>query len=375
MQTTAEGGDRTTLTLRPPGAPLTVERCHDPRGPHVGTFDRVLCGMVRVGLVQEAICRFLLLTIETLSFHLVRLDLPTPSERAMRKPSGERPWTDDEVRLLIKLWAANLCTAAIGETLGRSAGSVRSKARRLGLYRRNPRDLVKTIAATERGDETTASPAPVEAGPEVVPESPPVRPAVSANTPISAVSVAAAVEAAAQISSEILVAPAGIIRTQIASVSGIPLTASEAASAADTDAREGRTPEQSAGKATKRPQPRRIDWTDELCEEVARRWFAYQHHRGIADDLGMSEAQVRSQANALGLPRRERKKIVPDYVEGRPYDTALERSMVKRRCMLDRKVFWGSRNGPHTSPRAMKTKRYKALRSGLEEAHSTVRVA
>jgi hypothetical protein len=374
MQTTAEGGDRTTLTLRPPGAPLTVERCHDPRGPHVSTFDRVLRGMVRVGLVQEAICRFLLLTIDTLGFHLVRLDLPTPSERAMRKPSGERPWTDDEVRVLIELWTANLRTAAIGERLGRSAGSVRSKARRLGLFRRRRRDLIKTITTTAHRDETTAPLVPVESLAEVVPDAPPGPPAPCPNTAISAVPVTAITESAAPISSEIIVAPASSVGTQAAAVSGIVFAASEAAPAADTASREGRTPEPSAGKATKRPQRRRIDWTDALCEEVARRWFAYQHHRGIAEDLGMTEAQVRSQANALGLPRRERKKIVPDYVKGRPYDTTLEKSMVKRRCMIDRRVFWGDRNGPHTSPRAMKTKRYRALRSGLEEAHSTVSV-
>ena len=328
----------------------------------------------RSGLVQEAICRLLLLTIETLIFHLVRLDLPIPSYRAMRKPSGKRPWTDDEVRLLIKLWTANLCTAAIGETLGRSAGSVRSKARRLGLLRRRRRDLVKTITTTAHEDETTAPLVPVETLAEVVPDAPSGPPAPSPNTAISAVLVTAITESAAPISSEIVVAPASSIGTEAAAVSGIWFAASEVAPAADTDAQEDRRRKSSAGKTTQRPPSRRIDWTDELSEEVARRWFAYQHHRGIADDLGMSEAQVRSQANALGLPRRERKKIVPDYVEGRPYDTALERSMVKRRCMLDRKVFWGDRNGPHTSPRAMKTRRYKALRSGLEEAHSTVSV-
>src|SRR5579872_215912 len=132
MQTTAEGGDRTTVRLSPSGESLSAERWGDPQGLHIGTFDRVLCGMVRVGLVQEAICRFLLLTIETLRSHLLRLDLPTPSERPMRKPAGKRPWTDDEVRSLIELWTANLRTSAIAERLGRSAGAARSKARRLG---------------------------------------------------------------------------------------------------------------------------------------------------------------------------------------------------------------------------------------------------
>ena len=107
---------------------------------------------------------------------------------------------------------------------------------------------------------------------------------------------------------------------------------------------------------------------------MARRWFAYQHHRGIAEDLGLTEAQVRSHATALSLPRRERKKLVPDYVEGRPYDRTLEDSMVKRRCNFDHRLFWSTKNGPHTSPRATKTERYRALHSGFGEAHSTISV-
>lgn len=68
----------------------------------------------------------------------------------------------------------------------------------------------------------------------------------------------------------------------------------------------------------------------ELNRKVARRWFAWQDHTGIARDLGMRPAQVRSRANALGLPSRSR-KTVTDYIAGRSYDRTLEESWVARR--------------------------------------------
>jgi hypothetical protein len=374
MQTTAEGRGGSTLASRPRGAPLAVERWNDPQGLQINTFDRVLCGMVRVGLVREAICRFLALTTEALNFYLVRLDLPTPPDRPMRRSSGKHPWVDEQVRLLIELWTANLCTAAIGEALGRTPGSVRSKASRVGLFRRNRRDLTKVIDSTKRVDRTTASPAIVETVTEVVSEPAPDPSAVSRNTPVSTVPVTAVVEAVAPGFSVILAVPVEDIRTQSVAGAGIAFAASEAASAVDADGRGGRRLKQSAEMATTQPRSRRMDWTDELSEEVARRWFAYQHHSGIAEDMGLTEAQARSHATSLSLPPRERNKIVPDYVAGRPYDTALERSRVKRHCDFDHRLFWGTRNGPHTSPRAKKTARYKALHSGLWEAHATISV-
>ena len=367
MQTTAEGGDRTTVTSLPAGASLSVGRCGDPQGPHNSTFDRVLCGMVRVGLVQEAICRFLLLTTEALNYHLVRLDLPAPSGRPMRQPSGRLPWIDDQVGSLIELWTGNVRTAAIGETLGRSPGSVRSKARRMGLYRRSRRDLIKALAATEHAADTSVPPTPVETVLASIPDVSPGLPAPSPSTAISVVPVTAVEDCAARISSEIVVAPTDSIGTQIFAASGTVSVPSDLEPLA-------RKPAKSAGSTKKRQPSRRIVWTDELSEEVARRWFAYQHHRGIAEDLGLTEGQVRSHATALSLPRRERKKIVPDYVEGRPYDRTLEDSMVKRRCNFDHRLFWGTKNGPHTSPRATKTERYKALHSGFGEAYSTISV-
>jgi hypothetical protein len=127
-------------------------------------------------------------------------------------------------------------------------------------------------------------------------------------------------------------------------------------------------PEDSAPPNVQTARRQRLQWTDDLDEEVARRWFAMQCHRGIAKDLGVSPGAVRTRATRLGLPPRDRKKIVPDYVEGRPYDRSLEMSRVKRRCHQGNIAFWGERNGPHTSPKVMQTKRYKELRRTVTDA-------
>lgn len=268
-------------------------------------FECVLSGMVGARLVQEAICAFLRLTVESLSAQVVLLGLPMPSDRAMRKPCGRRPWTVAEVRNLISLWCANLHVDIISRELDRSAGGVRSKAERIGLYRRRRQDLIKTMDYLRAVYGTSDAASPEAATPTIEDDEP----------------------------------------------AGDP------------------TP-QSTGDKVKGALSR-IAWNDDLGRLVARRWFAGQDRFGIARDLGMRETQVRSRANALGLPPRGRKTI-PDYIEGRPYDKTLEESRVKRRCIQGNIDFWGTRHGPRTSPKIMKTKGYKKLRSGPEEHHAHI---
>jgi hypothetical protein len=352
MQTTDEGGEDTPLLVSHAEALLVIDRW---RADQPSTFDRVLRGMIAAGVVQDAICSLFLLTIEALRYHLLRLDLPAPLDRPMRK-SGKHPWTVEETRLLIVLWTANMRAEAIGAILRRSAGSVRSKARRLGLYRRMRRDLVNAVSLGGDIMERSGRPASVESVIDPTPE-------VSLELSTSSVSTSSPAAAAATV--EVAVPAAAVDAT--AAIAIVEPTTPETGGAVNVVVG-GKAP---AGKPTGH---HRIKWTDERSESVARRWYAWQSRFGIAEDLGMTEPQVRSQASVLGLPPRDPKKIVPDYVEGRPYDTSLEESMVKRRCILDHRVFWGKRHGPHTSPRAMKTKRYEQLRSGMDQAYCTVNV-
>jgi hypothetical protein len=251
--------------------------------------------MVAAGLVQQALCVYLDLSEDELFCEIQRLNLSTPSDRPLRRPCGARSWSAEEVRLLIAGWVANIHPETIGAELGRSAAGVRSRARRLGLYRRSRKDLIKVASAAERRREE------------------------------------------------------------------LQTAASAAVSASATQASD-------AAANRQRRRARRIVWNDDLDMKVARRWFAWQCRHGIAKDLGLTEGQVRSRASQMGLPMRERHKIVPDYVEGQPYDRSLELSVVRRRCVEGKMFFYGPRDGPWTSPKIMKTKRYKELRSGLGEA-------
>lgn len=306
MQTVLSEGGSSRPIPRQALSRVAVDGRADPPAAQPSPFERVLSGMVGAGLVQEAICAFLTLTLESLSGHVARLGLPMPSDRPMRKPCGRQPWTVADIRTLISLWCANLPACVIARMLGRSPGGVRSKGRRLGLYRRNRRDLIKArdyLLAT-CGTASAASPEAV----------------------LGAVS--------------------------------------EGQSSAEP------MREEATSKATRRAPPR-IAWNAELDRKLAARWWAGQHHTGIARDLGMTEGAVRSRANALGLPPRGR-KTVPDYIEGRPYDRTLEESRIKRWCIQGNMDFWTTRNGPRTSPKIMKTKGYKKARSGPEEYHAHI---
>lgn len=279
-----------------------------PSGPPT-LLDRLLTGLVSQGHVVQAIALYLALSLEDVLAHVIRIGLPTPSSQPMRKPCGKRPWTVEDVRLLMDRWTSNWATASIGELLGRSPGAVRSKARRLGLYRRERRLLFRV--AVDRADgganQTNSRPAPETA---------------SAPAPIAAGD-----------------------RTPVLDTTIEPVPAQRAM------------------------KPKRIHWNDEIDMKIAKRWFAHQHHKGIARDLGLTEGQVRTRATRMGLPaRRDRRVIVEDYVEGRPYDSSLEQSVVKRRCREGNMTFYGPRNGPHTSPKVRQTKRYQELRRSIPDA-------
>ena len=95
-------------------------------------FDDVLRSMVTAGQGIEALCILLGLTRSLLDDHLARLGLRTPHDRPWRKP-GARGWSIADTIRLIAWRVAGVHPQIIGERLGRSAGAVRSKARRLGL--------------------------------------------------------------------------------------------------------------------------------------------------------------------------------------------------------------------------------------------------
>lgn len=115
-------------------------------------FDEVLRGMVAAGQGIEALCLLLGLTQARLDDHLARLGLVTPHNRPMRK-AGARGWSIMDTIRLIAWRIAGVHPEVIGESLGRSAGAVRSKARRLGLRAPSRKLLHKPDPTTLRDPE------------------------------------------------------------------------------------------------------------------------------------------------------------------------------------------------------------------------------
>jgi hypothetical protein len=109
--------------------------------------DRILAGLIDKGHPREAIRLYLALLDAELLARVARLNLPAPADRPLRKPGGRNPWQLTEVHRLLDLWQQDVHGTVIAETIGRSPGGVRGKARRLGLYRRDRKALVREIPA------------------------------------------------------------------------------------------------------------------------------------------------------------------------------------------------------------------------------------
>lgn len=76
-----------------------------------------------------------------------------PVSRRSRRAAqnGTSPeWSDDEVRILMGLWAKRMDTEAIAVVLGRSAGAVAVKASRLGLPDRYEGDRDASSGSTKQ---------------------------------------------------------------------------------------------------------------------------------------------------------------------------------------------------------------------------------
>ncbi len=97
----------------------------------------------RHGAATIAFC--LGVSIEWVLEQAIALDLPSPSGRSMRRPGGKNPWTAEQIQQLILLWPTNLYATCIGESVGRSAASVRYKAKWLGLPARDRAKLTRSL--------------------------------------------------------------------------------------------------------------------------------------------------------------------------------------------------------------------------------------
>ena len=108
-----------------------------------GLLARILPGMAGRGHGLETLCLYLAIARTALLDFIVALGLPTPHDRAHRRAGGRTPWLVQDIPVFIVLWMDGWQAASLAERFGRSRGSIWSKARQLGLPRRERRALFR----------------------------------------------------------------------------------------------------------------------------------------------------------------------------------------------------------------------------------------
>ena len=246
--------------------------------------------MVARGHGIEALSLYLGLARTALLDLIVELDLPTPHDRPLRKPGGRNPWTFADTTLFIVLWMAGWHAESLGERFGRSPGGARYKARHLGLPRRDrklvfrpsrpgedlpggllqgfqpdPGCAVRTFQA-KTGDDDADEPAFWERH----------HAAVHGSTALCppAISVRGTPDPSAAI---VLPSPA----FQDADLFG---------------------PTPVGTPPARKPKRKEVPWTRERDQELGQRWWARQHYKAIARDMGISPSAVQSRRFRLELP-------------------------------------------------------------------------
>lgn len=123
-----------------------------PAKPHAPN-EAVLRGLVGRGHGMDAISAFLQVDREEVLDWVVGLDLPTPHDRPLRRSAGPKAWATGDYFRFIESWVKGWNAASIGEQFGRSAGAIWSKARWLGLPRRDRRAVFRPAAEILRGTQ------------------------------------------------------------------------------------------------------------------------------------------------------------------------------------------------------------------------------
>ncbi len=104
-------------------------------------YKLLLVGMMARGHGLQALCLFLSMTRDALLDLIVECDLKTPPDHPLRKSGGKYAWREADFPILLKGWLENWSAACIAQQLKRSRPGIWTKARRLGLPRRERRGL------------------------------------------------------------------------------------------------------------------------------------------------------------------------------------------------------------------------------------------
>lgn len=321
--------------------------------------------MVARGHGLETLALYLALARGLLLDLIVSLGLPTPADRPHRRPSGRHAWQPQDVALFIELWMAGWRASSMAERFGRKPGAIWSKARQLGLPRRDRKSLfepgdphaswqqspragassekpvvARALApiAAERSRSVAALPRPVLASID----------GVSAS-PARAASFSPAVETGRGLQAILPVVLSGPLRirpvcgaSDVAAASpalasalpsagsvpnGLLAFSTDLANAPRPSAPVVRLP--SFVKARGRPEKQ---WTPDADLELSYRHYAFQDNSVAAREMGVSEASYRSRKTRLELPPLPRFQAVPEFNMDWALETIEAYGMKRVRC-------------------------------------------
>lgn len=373
--------------------PLEASQTSAP-SPALPLFDRLLAGMVAAGQGVQALCLLLGLTQGALDEYIVRLCLPAPHDRPLRKP-GPKGWSiRDKIRLIF--WRLlGVHPEIIGQRLDkpRSANAVRTQARRMGIPTPPRRELHKPDPASLRepdlaalfgfGRSSDCGPT-VQGGPSdtrsrATPGMPdllgPVPGAVEqkfegsskASGPASKRRAAGQVKPAGQRELSLLVVAGGTTKE--------PAKTQEAPKAAAPPLPPIPRTEDEVDLCGDLGWFRRLTWKNPLKYRVAV-WTFFMliagglHYKVAAERLGISPDAFRSIRTRMGVPvDRDRKKAGTQFDEEGARETLRRSGYVIKKCMQSDNFFWGHKDDKKTrfSPPFRKSEKIIGESSNLFE--------
>ncbi len=251
--------------------------------------------MVAKGHGIELLCLYLGLARIALLDLVVDLDLSTPHDRPLRKPGGRNPWPFSDTALFIVLWLAGWRAESLGLRFGRSRGSIWAKARQLGLPSRDRKLLFSPPASDLAGSGSSYQKFGQFAAARPARNRAPRAPADAAAPVPTGDAEDEAAPAPAQAEAPVPTA------TQFT----LSLPKSDTALDLINIAHAGFDlfrPTPVGTPSICRPKRREVEWTRERDIELAQRWWARQHYRAIARDMGLSPSCVQSRRFRVGLP-------------------------------------------------------------------------
>ena len=123
-----------TPVLCPPGVVLTMPHARAAPEPDPSTaFETFAAALIAKGHGLAALSHIFSVASDRILAEIVRLGLPTPHDQPFRASGRANAWTAGQMQQLVLLWSSGLFATCIGGRVGRSASSIRYKARWLGL--------------------------------------------------------------------------------------------------------------------------------------------------------------------------------------------------------------------------------------------------